>query len=288
MRKVTVLNPRGYCSGVSRAISIALKARKENPDKNVFVLGELVHNSLVIDMLNKNNIITLKGDNKKDIIQKLEEGSILVFTAHGHDKKLDEIAKNKNLVVYDATCMKVKSNLNKIENEINKNNQVIFIGQKSHPEVNAALSLSSNVVLYDIEQPFNYYKITNNNVFVINQTTLNFVKLNKIFEEIKSHIPNAIISNEICNTTRIRQNSVLNIPSDADLIIVIGDKISSNSNKLLDIAKENHPTIKSVLIKDKNDLDDFDILNYSNIYIVSSASTPPETVNELEQYIISL
>lgn len=288
MRKVTVLNPKGYCSGVGRAISIALQARKDNPTKKVYVLGELVHNSIVINFLKEKNITTLSGKNKVDIISDLNDGDVLIFTAHGHEKILDEIAKRKNLIVYDATCLKVKSNLNIIENKIKDGYTVIFVGQKDHPEVNAALSISKNVILYDMNIPFNYYKITNNKIFVINQTTLSILKLTKIFDEIKLYLPHSEISNEICNTTRVRQNSVINIPKEADLIIVVGDIISSNSNKLLEIAKENHPLIKSILIKDKNELFKDDILKFNNIYIVSSASTPPETVDELCDYLNAL
>lgn len=288
MRKITVLNPKGYCSGVSRAIYIALKARNENPGKEVYVLGELVHNSIVIKLLKDKNIKTLYGKNKIDNINLLENNSVIVFTAHGHEKELDKISIKKNLIVYDATCLKVKSNMDKIENKIKEGASVIFIGQEGHPEVNAALSISPQVYLYDINKPFNYYKITNNKIFVINQTTLNFTKINDIFLNIKKYFPFAEISNEICNTTRIRQNSIIEIPSDTDLIIVVGDQISSNSNKLLEIAKESHPSINSILIKDKNDLNNIDILKYNNIYIVSSASTLPETVDELKDYIISL
>ena len=181
MQKVTVLNPKGYCSGVGRAISIALQARKDNPTKKVYVLGELVHNSIVINFLKEKNITTLSGKNKVDIISDLNDGDVLIFTAHGHEKILDEIAKRKNLIVYDATCLKVKSNLNIIENKIKDGYTVIFVGQKDHPEVNAALSISKNVILYDMNIPFNYYKITNNKIFVINQTTLSILKLTKIF-----------------------------------------------------------------------------------------------------------
>ena len=149
--EVEILSPQGYCAGVTNAINMAKQAKKENLDKDVFVLGMLVHNKQVIDELSKDNITTIYDKNKSynELIELIPNNSVIVFTAHGHDENLDKIAKEKNLIIYDATCSKVKRNLNRIKEAISQGRDVIYIGEKNHPESLAALSISNRVSLYD-------------------------------------------------------------------------------------------------------------------------------------------
>ena len=154
--KVILVKPQGYCAGVMNAIRIAYLAKSENPDKNVFVLGALVHNQNVIEELKRNGINTLESGNDIETIKKLKPGDVLIFTAHGHDEKLDNVAKEQGLIIYDATCPKVRDNMNKIKVEIEAGHQVIYIGQQGHKETNAALSISPNVSLYDTQLLINY------------------------------------------------------------------------------------------------------------------------------------
>ena len=283
--KVSLIKPQGFCSGVLKAVSIAKKAKAEHPDKNVYILGMLAHNKTLTDDLAKEGLITLDDTNEFAAIDSLNQGDVLIFTAHGHGDAIEEKAKSKGLIIYDATCFKVKSNLEKIKKETSEGHQVIYIGQKGHKETNAALSVSENVSLYDTQLLINYYLITDKNPYVINQTTLNYKSLDKYYSDILSHIPGARIENEICAATRLRQEAVTKIDPDTDLIIVVGHQKSSNSNKIFEIAKFNYPNALVVMVNDLSELKGVE--GKKKAAVISGASTPQYVVDEIYNYLLS-
>lgn len=279
--KVDVLSPKGYCAGVARAINIALKARQENLDKKVYVLGMLVHNHHVSHLLESNNIQLVTDMNE------IENGQVIVFNADGHTFEDLEKAEAKKLLIYDAACPKVESNLKKIMDEIINNHQVIYIGQKNHHETQVALSLSEDVILYDVKEGIDYSLVNDDSPFVLNQTTLNSLEIVNLFNDVLSRFPHARISNEICPTTRQRQEAILNV-KDVDAIIVVGDKVSSNSNRLFEIAQKSHPDIYVSMISGVDELDINELRNKKHIAISSGASTPSDVVDEIYNKLISL
>ena len=279
--KVEILKPKGYCAGVSRAITIAYKAREENPNKEVYILGMLVHNNFVVKALEKRNIKTVF--NIKDI----SDGEVIVFTAHGHDEALNRIAKEKNLIIYDSVCAKVLNNINLIKENLNEGHQILYIGQQGHPEAEACLSLSKNVILYHKNVLKNYQLLFDKSPLVINQTTLNINDIKAYHQEILEALPKARILDEICASTRLRQEAVINIDSTVDLIIVVGDTKSSNSNRLLEIAKQYHPNVPSIMISDFKSLDKSLLQNKNHIAISSGASTPEEIIDEVYKGVIN-
>lgn len=286
--KVTLVKPQGFCSGVLKAVSIAKKAREEHPNKKIYILGMLAHNKTLTDDLAKQGLITLDDSDEFRAVDSLNQGDVLIFTAHGHDEAIENKAKEKGLLIYDATCFKVKSNLEKIKKEIEANHQVIYIGQKGHKETNAALSVSKNVSLYDTQLLINYQLITDKNPYVINQTTLNYKSLDKYYSDILKHIPGARIENEICAATRLRQEAVTKIDQDTDLIIVVGHQKSSNSNKLFEIAKFNYPKTFVVMVNDLEELKQIkDIETKKKAAVISGASTPQYVVDEIYNYLLS-
>ena len=285
--KVNLIKPQGFCSGVTKAVTIAKQAKKENPDKSIYILGMLAHNKTLIEDLTKEGFITLSDNDEVASIDSLNKDDVLVFTAHGHDEKIEELARSKGIIVYDATCFKVKSNLEKIKNEINNGHQVIYIGQKGHKETNAALAVSNKVSLYDTKLLINYYLITDKNPYVINQTTLNFYELSKYHNDILEHIPGARIEQEICAATRLRQEAVTKIEPDTDLIIVVGSQKSSNSNKLFDIAKNCFKSADTFMVNDLNELKGIAIEGKEKAAVVSGASTPKYIVDEIYHYLLS-
>ena len=288
--KIEVLTPVGYCSGVTLAIKTALKAKEENMDRPVYVLGMLVHNEETISFLREKGIITLSNEDNDlfKLIKIVPNKSVLIFTAHGHNALLDDIAKEKELIVYDATCPMVKSNINLIKNKVEEGYLVLFIGKKNHPETEAMLSISDRVVLYDSKLLNDYQKTTNSKIFVANQTTMNYDNVTKIHQEILSVFPTAIVQNEVCNTTRLRQTNLRNIDKDVDLIYVIGSQRSNNTMKLFEIAKSLYENTLVKLISTKEDIDVKDIKNKNHIVLVSGASTPKEIVDMIYEYLASL
>ena len=277
--KVEILNPKAYCAGVSNAIAIAHRAKKENPDKEVYVLGMLVHNNFVVSHLASVGIKTSFD------IHYIPDGSVIVFTAHGHKEELDDIAKSKNLIVYDSVCPKVLHNINLIKENLKQGHQIIYIGQEGHPEAEACLSLSKKVILFHKNILKNYQSISDESPLIINQTTLNILDIKGIHNDLLNVFPKARIADEICPSTRLRQEAIQNLSKDVDLIIVVGDVNSSNTRRLLEIAKQTHPSTASVMISEAKELDEELLKNKNHIVISSGASTPNEIIDEVYELV---
>ncbi len=279
--KVEILKPCAYCAGVSNAIKMAKAARLEHPDKEVYVLGMLVHNNYVVSHLEQLGIKTSYN------IEDIPDGSVIIFSAHGHKIELDTIAKEKNLIVYDAVCPKVQHNLNLIKENLAQGHYIIYIGQSGHPEAEACLSLNKKVILYTKNILINNQLVLDENPLVINQTTLNILDIEDIRKDILKTFPKARITDEICGTTRLRQEAVCNIDKDVDLIIVVGDINSSNTRRLLEIARQVHPEVTSTMIANFNELDKTILQNKNHIVISSGASTPLEIIDEVYNKLIN-
>ena len=288
--KVEILTPTGYCHGVTLAIKTALKAKEENQDKPVYVLGMLVHNEETIKFLEEKGIITLTNENNDlfKLIELIPNHSVIVFTAHGHSEKLDDIAREKGLTIYDATCPMVKNNISLIKTKISEGYQVLFIGKKNHPETEAMLSISDQVYFYDSNILKVNQKTTNCKIFVANQTTLNYEDVKVIHQEILEVFPDAIVQNEVCNTTRLRQSNLRLADPSIDLIYVIGSKRSNNTMKLLEIAETTFFKADVRLILNIDDINQSDLVNKKHILLVSGASTPKESVDMIYNYLVSL
>lgn len=282
--KIDIIQPSGYCFGVMNAINEAIKIKKNYPFNNVYVLGELVHNEDVISFLNNHDIHTLVvNNNEEEILKKLNTNDILIFSAHGHDEKLDGMLKNKKITFFDTTCKNVRKNLDLIKENIDKG--IIYIGKENHAETKAAISISNKVILYDLDKGLDFSKITFKEPIIINQTTLSYLELNNIHKEILENIPKANIIDEICPVTRIRQENIINLKKDYDLLIIIGSKTSSNTNKLYELALKYHQNKKVLMIGSKKDLFNLDLSNYQHVAIFSGTSTPNEIINEVKQYL---
>lgn len=279
--KVEILNPKGYCAGVSNAIKIAIKAKEEHPNSGVYVLGMLVHNNFVVKALEKLGIKSV------DDIHDIPDGEIVVFSAHGHKEMLDDIAKEKKLLVVDSVCPKVLSNIKMIKENLAEGHQIIYIGQEGHPEAEACLSLSKKVILYTKNVLENNQVLFDDSPLVINQTTLNILDIADIHKEILRAYPKARIANEICGSTRLRQQAIQDLKDDVDLIIVVGDNKSSNTRRLLEIAKQTHPHVDSIMISSADELKDDVWQNKNHIVISSGASTPEDIIDMVYNKIVN-
>lgn len=278
---VIKVNPRGYCKGVVRAIQIAKQTAKEYPDKNIYILGMLVHNSYVIKALNQYGIITLDDKNKsrEELLDQIDDG-VVIFTAHGISERIKTKAKEKGLITVDATCPDVLKTQLLVHQYIADGYHILYIGKRNHPEASAICDGNEQITLIekvdDITSLPHYDK-----VFVTNQTTMSIYDIDILFKEIKRIYPDAVFSEEICNATRVRQEAIANL-KDVDTLIIVGDKASNNSNRLAQIGKENG--INDVhLIDDVNDLIDINLKEGITIAVSSGASTPTYLTNQVIQ-----
>ena len=281
-----IVKPCGYCLGVNNAIDLSLKVKKKYPSKNVYIFGMLVHNNVVTDMLQKEGIITLDTTtcSKKKRLQEFTSEDIVIFTAHGHDEEYEEILKKNNVLYFDSTCPIVKKNISLIK-EYLKTGDVIYIGKKNHPETEAALAVSSNIILYDIKEGFDVNLVKKDQIHVVNQTTLSFLELEDIHKDIINHFPSAIIEDEICGATRIRQMRIASLNEDFDLFVIIGSLKSSNTDKLFQIAKEKYPSSLVLKVETKEELKKYDLSKCKKACLASGTSTPLSSIEEIEKYL---
>ena len=278
--------PSGYCKGVINAINIAKKTKENYPNEKIYILGMIVHNTYVTDELTKLGIITLddKNKSKEELLKDIDEG-IIIFTAHGISDQIKELVNNKGLISVDATCEDVLKTRYKVIDYLNKGYDVIYYGKDKHPEAEAILSISNNIHLITSLEDINKLNINNDKLFMTNQTTISFLELFHIFEKIKGKYPNIIISDETCDATTLRQKAIHNL-KDCDLLYVVGDIKSNNTNKLVEIAKQSG--IKKVfLISNYHEINDEDLIDVNKIYVSAGASTPPILIDVVINYLSS-
>ena len=281
---ISLLKPIGHCFGVLKAIEIAKETKEKYPNKNIYVFGLLVHNEEVVKELKNNGIKTIEmnENNAVELLNKFTPDDVIIFTAHGHPLMYESILRKNNVTYVDATCKRVKDCFNIIKEA----KEVIYIGKSHHPETVAALTMNDDAHLYDIKTGFDYSVLKGDKPLVINQTTLSFLELSDIHQEIKSHLPNAVFSDEICNATLLRQKAIKELSDDIDTIIIVGSKKSSNTMKLYDIAKSIHPSKQTVLINNVDELKGYN-LKFNNAIIASGTSTSIETINAVKDYASS-
>ena len=279
---ITLLKPIGHCFGVLKAIEIAKETKEKYKDKNIYVFGLLVHNEEVVKALEENNIKTIEmnEDNATTLLNKFTKDDVVIFTAHGHPQAYEDVLNKNGVSFVDATCKKVKDCFNVIKEA----DEVIYIGKSHHPETVAALTMNKNAHLYDIKDGFDYDVLKTNNPLVINQTTLSFLELEQIHEEIRNKLPNARFYDEICDATLLRQIAIQKLDKGVDTIIIVGSNKSSNTMKLYDIATKVHPNKHVVLVKDVNELKEKK-LRYNNVVIASGTSTPYQTIERIKKYL---
>lgn len=275
--KVILANPYGYCAGVANAISLAYKTKEQYPNSRIAILGMLIHNDDTLLELAKVGIETLYQKDKDliDLIDDIKDGSIVILTAHGHSKAVEEKLKGRGLKFVDTTCPFVNLTFLEISKAISSGHEVIYIGKENHPEANAALSISNRVHLLDVSTkklPIIYDKAP----LVINQTTFSHYEIESLILEIKNHYPDAKIFKSVCDASTRRQEALLHLDKNVELIYVVGGKRSNNAKTLFDMAVTNFPKAKVIAIQNENDINEKDLEGLNLVAISSGASTPKE------------
>lgn len=284
--KVDRLEPIGFCFGVKKALGKLKEIKNDYSNNQIYLFGPLIHNDLVMKELENEGIkvIDYKKENALELLNKFKSDEIVVFSAHGHDKKYEEVLTKNGVKFFDLTCDIIKKNLLNIIK--NKEKEIIFIGDKNHHETIASLSYGKNIFLYDKKDgDFDYSQIKMKDPLVLNQTTLSFIELKKIFDDIKRNIPETIFTDELCNTARLRQEKTKSYNGDADLILVIGDKKSSNTTKLYELVNEFHKDKKILFLNSIEELKEHELKKYKKALLISGTSAPNSLVDQIEIYL---
>lgn len=294
----------GFCYGVKNAVTKAQEFVKSNKDKEIYCLGELVHNEDVKKKLEEEGLTFI--ENISEIISKSSNNKekSLIIRAHGEPKSTYEILKENKIEILDLTCPNVLAIHDTVEKYVNEGYYIFFIAEKNHPEVigtygfcNGKCSIIENEE--DISIAFDeLIKQEENKILVVEQTTFRIEKYEKFVEIITKKVYDLNkekaekdkkisleIRKTICNATKLRQEETLNIAKEVDYMIIIGGKKSSNTRKLYDISAQNCKN--AILIQNalelKNDfseeLEKIKLLD--KIGIMAGASTPKESIDEV-------
>ncbi len=275
---IFLAGPRGFCAGVDRAIEMVKGALKKY-GAPVYVRHEIVHNKFVVENLKSQGAIFVEELNEIE-----DRSRPVIFSAHGVPKAVPEEALSLNLVYYDATCPLVSKIHKEVENFDKKNLPVILIGHRNHPEVIGTMG-QTNKKIYLVEKVEDIKKLPlnqNDEIAYVTQTTLSVDDTKDIIKEIKLHFSNVIEpkKNDICYATTNRQEAVKKIANQCDYFLVIGASNSSNSLRLVEVAK-NYGSKKAILVEDVDSLNLNIFQESENIGITASASSPEVLVKKL-------
>ncbi len=274
--KVVLAQPRGFCAGVERAIEIVERALvKYGPP--VYVRHEIVHNKRVVDELRAKGAIFVEE------VSEVPAGAVTIFSAHGVAQKVEREAGDRGLTVIDATCPLVAKVHKEGQRYSTLGHDVILIGHEGHPEVEGTLGqIDGPVHLISKPGDVSRLEVTNpSRLSYVTQTTLSVDDTREVIEALKARFP-AIKGpdvNDICYATQNRQQAVRELARECDVLLVIGAKNSSNSNRLREIGAELN--VPSYLIDDATALDPAWLEGKSRVGITAGASAPEALVEEV-------
>ena len=279
-KNITQAKFAGFCYGVKRAVETVKKLKIDNPDKQIFVLGELIHNAHVIQELENLGIKTLNTIPEKG-------SGICVIRTHGESPQIIDKIKSAGFEVVDLTCPDVKKVQQKAIELAKSDYFVVIVGKEEHPEVIAikanAKLYSDNVVVAACPDDFREYEErikSHKKVGVVVQTTQKRETLNEIINYLTLIAKQIHIENTICQSTSMRQKEARELAKDSDLTVVVGSKKSANTTHLAEILKNITNTIN---IENDEELENFkDLIEKSqNISITAGASTPQDVIDKV-------
>ncbi|MBA4602161.1 4-hydroxy-3-methylbut-2-enyl diphosphate reductase [Thermoactinomyces mirandus] len=283
--QVIKITPRGYCYGVVDAMVLARQAAK-NPDlpRPIYILGMIVHNSHVVEAFKNDGIITLDGPNRLEILEKIDKGTV-IFTAHGVSEEVRRRAREKGLTLVDATCPDVTRTHELIREKVAEGYEVIYIGKHGHPEPEGAMGVApGHVHLIEKERDIDKLHFDTDKLLVTNQTTMSQWDISHLMDKVQERFPTVEIHNEICLATQQRQEAVAEQAKGTDLVIVVGDPRSNNSNRLAQVARE-VAGVDAYRIADVTEIDLEWLKGKKIVGVTAGASTPTPITREVIQFL---
>ncbi len=281
--KIILAQPRGFCAGVDRAISIVEKAI-EIYGSPVYVRHEIVHNKYVVDSLKKKGAIFIAE------LDEIPDGAVTIFSAHGVSEKVENDAKLRNLPIIDATCPLVTKVHKEAQRSEADGRQIILIGHAGHPEVEGTSGRVKNgvILVSSVDEVKNIQVDSPDRLAYVTQTTLSVNDTKQIIKALNNRFPNikGPELRDICYATQNRQDAVAKLATMVDLLLVVGASNSSNSNRLRDFGIE--MGTQSYLINDASDIDDSWLENIGNIGVTAGASAPEILVEQVIDYLKEL
>nr|WP_222612185.1 4-hydroxy-3-methylbut-2-enyl diphosphate reductase [Morganella morganii] len=278
--RILLANPRGFCAGVDRAISIVERAL-ELYGAPIYVRHEVVHNRYVVNDLRERGAIFIEE------IAEVPDNAILIFSAHGVSQAIRQEARSRNLtMLFDATCPLVTKVHMEVARASRKGKEAILIGHAGHPEVEGTMGQYNNPEggMYLVESPEDVWKLNvkdEENLSFMTQTTLSVDDTSEVIDALNARFPKIIgpRKDDICYATTNRQEAVRDLSGQADLVLVVGSKNSSNSNRLAELAQRVGKP--SYLIDSADDINPDWLRDVDTIGLTAGASAPDVLVQQV-------
>ncbi|MDP8170381.1 4-hydroxy-3-methylbut-2-enyl diphosphate reductase [Pasteurella skyensis] len=284
--KILLANPRGFCAGVDRAISI-VELALEIHGAPIYVRHEVVHNRFVVEGLKQKGAIFVEE------LDDVPDDAIVIFSAHGVSQAVRNEAKSRNLKVFDATCPLVTKVHMQVARASRKGTKAILIGHEGHPEVEGTMGQYDNQQggIYLVESIEDVAKLSvtkDDELAFMTQTTLSIDDTIDVIEELKQKYPaiQGPRKNDICYATTNRQQAVRDLAQQSQLVLVVGSKNSSNSNRLAELASRMGTPAR--LIDGAEDIDPNWLENVETIGITAGASAPEVLVQSVVSHLKAL
>ena len=279
--KVKLAKSAGFCFGVEKAVNTVYEEAKKG-DEIVYTLGPIIHNEEVVKDMKKRGVESVKIED----LDSLTKGTVII-RSHGVSRDIYNFVKQSGHRVVDATCPFVKKIHAIVSVQSGKGNTVVIIGNPEHPEVMGIKGWGdeNTYAVENIEQFINLKLKKDKEIIIVAQTTFNHKKFQEIIDKISLLGYDVRCFNTICNATQERQVEAKNIASNVDAMIVIGDKKSSNTGKLVEICQEE--CRNTVFIQTLEDLDYDALLSVDSVGITAGASTPKHIIEEVQNIVRS-
>ena len=279
--KVELAKSAGFCFGVEKAVNTVYEEAKKGNDI-VYTLGPIIHNEEVVKDMKKRGVEAVKIED----LASLPKGTVII-RSHGVSREIFNFVKNSGHRVVDATCPFVKKIHAIVSVQSGKGKTVVIIGNPEHPEVMGIRGWGdeNTYAVENIEQFINLELKKDEEIIIVAQTTFNHKKFQEIIDKISILGYDVRCFNTICNATQERQAEAKNIASNVDAMIVIGDKKSSNTGKLVEICQEECKN--TVFIQTLEDLDYDALLSVDSVGITAGASTPKHIIEEVQNIVRS-
>ena len=284
--KITLAKSAGFCFGVKRAVDtvyeqLEMSAAERQP---IYTFGPIIHNEEVVRDLEEKGVTVLES--VEELEERAAHGGTVIIRAHGVEKGISEKIKELGYTLVDATCPFVLKIHRLVEKHSAEGAQIVIIGNEKHPEVQGIKSWSLDphtAVIATPEEAEKYQAESGKKVCIVAQTTFNYNKFKELVEIISKRRYDISVLNTICSATKERQTETARIADRVDAMIVIGDKRSSNTQKLFEICK--NACNNTYYIQTLDDLNVNQLRSVETVGITAGASTPNNIIEEVQNYV---
>ena len=279
--KVIKAKTAGFCFGVKRAVDTVYEQVEKCGGKNIYTYGPIIHNEEVVKDMWQKGVTVLRSEEELDA---LEEG-IVIIRSHGVEKRIYDKLNARGIGIVDATCPFVKKIHNIVSEQSAQGKYIVIIGNPEHPEVQGIRGWAGErvCVIQNSDDAEKFSPDENEKICVVSQTTFNYNKFKDLVEIISEKSYYVSVLNTICNATKERQTEAESIAETVDAMIVIGDKHSSNTQKLFEICRK--ACNNTYYIQTLGDLDLNQLGSVETVGITAGASTPNNIIEEVQNNV---